>query len=146
MTTWSRVLLYKASATRARKAQVSWTRKSAQVDYPQDLCTFNSNSSRGYYWFQPYSTTVTNPERGQSAIWPIVHLVPWQELYLVGMVTITSRARLFFCAEKWHKANYVAVWQVIHRSYHGHLKFRPHQPFELPFSRAATCTHGRIFE
>ena len=43
-----------------------YTRNSTQVSYPCYL--HNLNSSSGYYWFQPYSSTITNPEQG----WPRV--------------------------------------------------------------------------
>ena len=48
----------------------SYMQKSAQVNYLRDRHYLNS--SRGYYWFQPCSSTVTN--RGQPAfIRPILH-------------------------------------------------------------------------
>ena len=51
----------------------SLTQKSAQVNYPWDL--HNTNSSYGYYWFQPYSGMGTNREWRRLAIGPILHRV-----------------------------------------------------------------------
>ena len=119
-----------------------------QVTYPQDL--HNSNSSRGYYWFQPYSSTVTNQEWGvsYSADTSPCAMIAVMSC-LMGVVTITSRAQLFSC---WNAAQgelglvlrlfgrliidlTLIIWSSV-----------LNQPFELPFSRAATCTHGHIFE
>ena len=77
-----------------------YMRKSTQVSYPRWLHNFNS--SRGYYWFQPYSSTVTNPEQGRMRYFTMYR---WVQLYLVGVAMIASHVCSLICAETLHKAS-----------------------------------------
>ena len=52
------------------------------------------NSSSGYYWFQPYSSTVTNPEQGRPRYFTVCC---WVQLYSVGVATIHIRR----CMHAW---------------------------------------------
>ena len=61
-----------------------------------------SNSSCGYYWFQPYSRTVINQEWERLAMQYYFTVWRWWQS---SVVIVTSCAGLFFCAEGWHKAS-----------------------------------------
>ena len=105
-----------------------------------------SNSSHGYYWLQPYSSTVANWELGQPVIGPPCTVdgsrIKWAWLRLLAVhdhyFVLKRGIRLT-------RLNSAVVSQVTYwSSLTSWSSILTNQWFELRYSRAAT--HGHIFE